>query len=84
LDVKSIRPQDDSEHPAKYEITVRGWVDEGWSDWLDGVTVAHEIGIGHTPITRLTTTVVDQAALHGLLRRLHRLHLPLLSLNLVE
>jgi hypothetical protein len=84
LDVKSIRSQDDPERPAKYEIMVRGWVDESWSDWLDGIAVAHEIDSDDAPTTRLTATVVDQAALHSLLRRLHRLHLPLLSLNLVE
>jgi hypothetical protein len=84
LGVRSRRLQYDPERPARYEITVRGWVDESWSDWLDGVTVAQEVGSDDAPITRLTATIVDQAALHSLLRRLHRLHLPLLSLNLVE
>jgi hypothetical protein len=36
-----------------------------------------------TPITTLTG-VVDQAALHGLLRRLYALGLPLISVNLIE
>jgi hypothetical protein len=82
--VRSRRLQHDPDRPARYEITVWGWVDESWSDWLDGVTVAHEVGSDNAPITRLTATIVDQAALHSLLRRLHRLHLALLSLNQVE
>jgi len=74
----------DADRPARYEITVRGWLDESWSDWLDDVEVVHEVGSDEVPMTRLTATVVDQAALHGLLRRLHTLHLPLVSLNQVE
>jgi hypothetical protein len=66
------------------QITVRGWIDESWSDWLGGVAVVHEVGSDDVPITRLTATVVDLAALYGLLRRLHTLHVPLLSLAKVE
>jgi hypothetical protein len=82
--MRSRRRQYDPDRPARYEITVRGWVDESWSDWLGGVAVVHEISSDDAPITRLTATVVDQAALYGLLRRLHTLHVPLLSLNQVE
>ena len=80
----SRRLQHDPDHPARYEITVRGWVDESWSDWLGSVAVVHEVSSDDVPITRLTATVVDQAALYGLLRRLHTLHVPLLSLAKVE
>jgi hypothetical protein len=82
--MRSRRRQYDPDRPARYEITVRGWVDESWSDWLGGVAVVHEVSSDDAPITRLTATVVDQAALYGLLRRLHTLHVPLLSLNQVE
>ena len=80
----SRQPPRDTDRPARYEITVRGWLDESWSDWLDDVEMVHEVGSDEVPMTKLTATVADQAALHGLLRRLHTLHLPLVSLNQVE
>jgi hypothetical protein len=80
----SRRLPHEPDHPARYEITVRGWLDESWLDWLDDIEATQETGSDDVPITRLTATVVDQAALHGLLRRLHTLHLPLVSLKQVE
>jgi hypothetical protein len=82
--VRPRRLHHDPDRPARYEITVQGWVDASWSDWFGGVAVVHEVGSDDVPITRLTATVVDQAALFGLLRRLHTLHMPLLSLAQVE
>jgi hypothetical protein len=67
-----------------YEIKVQGWIDESWSDWFEGMTIVAETSTDGIPITRLIGTVVDQAALLGLLRRLHNLHLQLLSVNRVE
>lgn len=72
------------DRPATYEIKVQGWVDESWSDCFEGMDVVPETDEIGNPISRLTGTVVDQAALLGLLRRLHNLHLRLLSVNRVE
>ena len=69
------------DHPVTYEIQVQGWLDESWSDWFDGMSVAPEVSAEGTSIIRLTGTVVDQAALHGLLRKLYDLGLPLLSVT---
>jgi hypothetical protein len=66
--------------PVTYEIRVLGHLDEGWSDWAAGITITVESKGDGPPITTLTGTV-DQAALHGLLRRLYSLGLPLISLN---
>jgi len=63
--------------PATYEITVPGVLDDHWSDW-DGLMIAVESDNDGLPVTTLTCTV-DQAALHGLLRRLYSLGLPLTS-----
>jgi hypothetical protein len=71
------------DRPATYEIKVQGRIDENWSDWFDGMTIVSETSADGTSITTLTGTVVDQAALIGLLRRLHNLHLRLLSVNRV-
>ena len=74
----------DLNRPATYEIKVQGWIDESWSDWFEDMDVVPETNETDTPITKLTGTVVDQAALIGLLRRLYNLRLALLSVNRVE
>jgi hypothetical protein len=65
--------------PAAYEITVPGELDPSWSDWVGGMVVRVENETGGPPVTALTGTVADQAALLGLLRRLYSVGLPLLS-----
>jgi hypothetical protein len=69
--------------PATYQIQVPGYVDESWSDWFGGIKVTiKERGDGQ-PITAFTGRL-DQAALHGLLRRLYALGLPLLSVTCLD
>jgi hypothetical protein len=63
-----------------YEIKVEGFLDEGWSEWLSGLKIAHEGG----GCTLLAGVVPDQAALHGLLVKIRDLGLPLLSLKRVK
>ena len=64
--------------PTTYQITVLGITEAQWDEWVEGITVAHDWYDGDLPTTVLTCTV-DQAALHGLLRRLYGLGLPLIS-----
>jgi hypothetical protein len=59
---------------------VKGRIDEHWSDWFQGLTITHT----DQDETILSGTVVDQAALYGLLARLRDLGLPLLSVKQVE
>jgi len=66
-----------------YEIKVPGELDINWSDWVGSVTVKGEHDDNDLPITTLTGTF-DQAALHGFLRKLYSLGLPLISVSLVE
>jgi len=61
----------------EYEITIRGILDREWSEWFDGMAITHPGG-GRT---RLVGPVVDQAALYGLLCRIHDLGLVLISLQ---
>lgn len=63
-----------------YQITVKGHLDHRWADWFEGLTITLEEN-GDTVLTGL---VVDQAALHGLLKRVRDLGVPLLSVNAVE
>jgi hypothetical protein len=65
--------------PERYEIRVRGHLDERWADWFDGLTITLE----KSGDTRLTGPVVDQAALHSLLRKVRDLGVPLLSVRLL-
>jgi hypothetical protein len=61
-----------------YKIKVPGELDESWTDWNGKMTVTVEREGEGPPITVLTG-VVDQAALHSLLRQLYALGLPLIS-----
>ena len=63
-----------------YQITVKGHLDNRWADWFEGVTITLE----DNSETLLTGSVVDQAALHGLLRKVRDLGLPLVSVIHVE
>jgi hypothetical protein len=69
--------------PTTYEIKVPGQLDVGWADWLGGMTVAVDTQDDGPPVTTLTGAL-DQAALHGLLRRLYSLGLPLISVISIE
>ena len=73
-------PTFDSRQPTIYQIRVKGHLDSQWSDWFDGLTFTPE----ENGITLLTGLVIDQAALHGLLKKIRDLGLPLISVNHVE
>ena len=70
----------DHYEPERYEIRIKGHLDDQWADWFEGVTLTRE----DNGDTRLAGTVVDQAALHGLLRKVRDLGMPLLSVSRVE
>ncbi|MCA9992113.1 MAG: hypothetical protein KDE29_14055 [Anaerolineales bacterium] len=64
--------------PMVYQIKVPGTLDESWSDWASGLTIAVTTDGDGQPVTVLTGKM-DQAALQGLLRRLYGLGRPLLA-----
>lgn len=70
--------------PTTYQIEVKGYLEEHWSDWFDGMTVVPQINQLDTSVTKLTGNVIDQAALHGILRKLYDLGMPLLSVNCID
>jgi hypothetical protein len=74
------RSQSRRDLPRIYEIRIDGHLGGQWSDWFDGLTITLE----DDGQTLLTGPVVDQAALHGLLRKVRDLGLPLLSVTRVE
>ena len=63
-----------------YEIRVQEQLDEDWSEWFDGLALAH----GPDGSTVLSGPVADGAAQHGLLERVRDLGLTLLSVNRIE
>jgi hypothetical protein len=71
------------DRPANYQIKVPGHLDESWSDWAGRMTVTVERDDDGLPITTLTGAI-DQAELHGLLRRLYSLGLPLISVQCID
>jgi len=60
-----------------YEIRVEGHLTEHWSDWFDELTIHNESG-GETIVNG---SFVDQAALFGMLIKLHSLNLTLISVK---
>ncbi len=68
------------DRPGIYEISVKGTLDEEWSDWFNGLEIIPQGG-GET---LLAGEVLDQAALHGILSKIRDLGLPLLLVKRVE
>jgi hypothetical protein len=71
------------DRPATYEIKFPGHFDESWSVWTERMTITVESEDDGPPTTTLTV-IVDQAALHGVLRRLYSFGLPLISVICVD
>jgi hypothetical protein len=63
-----------------YEIRLQGHLDQCWADWFDSLAITLE----ESGETVLTGPVIDQAALHGLLKKVRDLGLPLRSVNCLE
>lgn len=66
--------------PGHYEIRLKGHLDQRWADWFEGLTISLE----DNGETRITGPVADQAALHGLLKKVRDLGMDLLSVNRIE
>jgi hypothetical protein len=63
------------DQPVFYEIRLKGHLYPGWTDWFGGLTIT----LQDNGDTLLTGPVPDQAALHGLLRKVRDLGMPLIS-----
>ena len=66
---------EDHHEPGRYEIRIKGHLNNRWAAWFEGLTITRE----DNGETRLRGPVVDQAALHGLLRKVRDLGLPLVA-----
>ena len=63
--------------PEHYEIKIKGYLDPRWSEWFAGLKLTHLQG----DETLLSGSLLDQAALHGLLERIRDLNLKLISVT---
>jgi hypothetical protein len=65
--------------PTAYQIRIKGHLGRQWTDWFEGLAITLE----DDGDTLLTGPVADQAALHGLLKKVRDLGTPLISVNRV-
>ncbi len=61
--------------PIVYQIRIKGYLGSQWTDWFGGLVITLE----DNGDTLLTGPVVDQAALHGILKKVRDLGIPLVS-----
>ena len=73
-------PITDPGQPTIYQIRLQGHLSDQWTDWFEGLSITLE----ENEETLLTGPLVDQAALHGLLKKVRDLGLPLVSIHRVE
>jgi hypothetical protein len=76
----NLSSETDPGQPTAYQIRIKGHLDHQWTDWFGGLTITLE----ENGDTLLTGPVVDQAALHGLLRKVRDLGAPLVSVIRVK
>jgi hypothetical protein len=69
-----------NEKATNYQIRIEGQLDPQWSDWFDGLSITQE----EDGTTLLVGPVADQSALHGLLKKVRDLGMPLVSVNRME
>jgi hypothetical protein len=63
-----------------YQIRIEGQLGQQWTDWFEELSITQE----EDGTTLLTGPIIDQSALHGLLKKVRDLGMPLISVNRME
>ena len=75
-----LNSKTDPDESTIYQIRIKGHLGVQWTDWFGGLTITLE----DNGDTLLTGSVIDQAALHGLLKKVRDLGMPLVSVSPLE
>jgi hypothetical protein len=83
--MKQVMPDErkklhESIDPAAYQIRLKGHLGPQWADWFEGLSITPETNGD----TLLTVSLPDQAALHGLLKKVRDLGITLVSINRID
>lgn len=70
----------DPDQPMTYQFRIKGHLNQQWMNWFEGLTIAWE----EDGNTLLYGPVVDQPALHGILKKIRDLGIPLISVNFID
>lgn len=70
----------DPDAPKVFQIRIQGHLGRQWAGWFDGLTIVLE----EDGNTLLSGPVIDQSALHGILKKIRDLGMPLLSVNSID
>jgi hypothetical protein len=70
-------PMSDADQSMVYQIRIKGHLGQRWLDWFEGLTITLE----DDGNTLLNGPVLDQSALHGILKKVRDLGMPLLSIH---
>jgi len=76
----TFNSESDPGQPLVYQIRIKGHLGRDWTDWFEGLSITLE----DNGETLLTGPVIDQAALHGLLKKVRDVGMPLLSVIEVQ
>ncbi|HNE02888.1 MAG TPA: hypothetical protein PKL78_13425 [Anaerolineales bacterium] len=72
--------ENDPDRPKIFRIRIQGHLGQQWTNWFDGLTITLEED-GNTLLAGLVT---DQSALHGVLKKIRDLGMPLLSVHAID
>ena len=78
--MQAFQKEDMKNDPMSYQIRIEGQLGQQWADWFEGFSVTRE----QAGTTLLTGPVIDQSELHGLLKKVRDLGMPLISVNRIE